>query len=70
VQRSDDALIDRLAVDRIAYVPFFPLGGFVDAVRRRPIPQRDDRASVAGVAASPRAQYAGDPWQFVGDAPP
>src|SRR5712672_3055275 len=26
-QRSDDALIDRLAVDRIAYVPFFPLGG-------------------------------------------
>jgi pyridoxine 4-dehydrogenase len=26
-QRNDDALIDRLAVDRIAYVPFFPLGG-------------------------------------------
>ncbi len=27
-QRSDDGLIDRLADDRIAYVPFFPLGGF------------------------------------------
>jgi aryl-alcohol dehydrogenase-like predicted oxidoreductase len=27
-QRNDDALIDRLAGDRIAYVPFFPLGGF------------------------------------------
>jgi pyridoxine 4-dehydrogenase len=26
--RSDDALIDELARDRIAYVPFFPLGGF------------------------------------------
>jgi pyridoxine 4-dehydrogenase len=28
VQRSDDALIDVLARDGIAYVPFFPLGGF------------------------------------------
>jgi pyridoxine 4-dehydrogenase len=26
--RADDALIDELARDRIAYVPFFPLGGF------------------------------------------
>ena len=26
--RDDDALIDELAVDGIAYVPFFPLGGF------------------------------------------
>jgi pyridoxine 4-dehydrogenase len=26
--RIDDALIDALAEDRIAYVPFFPLGGF------------------------------------------
>jgi pyridoxine 4-dehydrogenase len=26
-QRNDDGLIDRLAADRIAYVPFFPLGG-------------------------------------------
>jgi pyridoxine 4-dehydrogenase len=28
VHRSDDALIDALADDGIAYVPFFPLGGF------------------------------------------
>ncbi|WP_312242067.1 aldo/keto reductase family oxidoreductase [Pantoea sp.] len=27
-QRRDDALIDELAQDQIAYVPFFPLGGF------------------------------------------
>jgi pyridoxine 4-dehydrogenase len=26
--RNDDALIDSLASDQIAYVPFFPLGGF------------------------------------------
>ncbi len=26
--RRDDGLIDKLAADRIAYVPFFPLGGF------------------------------------------
>ena len=28
VHRDDDALVDRLAEDGIAYVPFFPLGGF------------------------------------------
>jgi aryl-alcohol dehydrogenase-like predicted oxidoreductase len=28
VHRDDDALIDALAKDGIAYVPFFPLGGF------------------------------------------
>lgn len=28
VHRNDDALIDHLAEDGIAYVPFFPLGGF------------------------------------------
>ena len=27
-QRADDALVDQLARDGIAYVPFFPLGGF------------------------------------------
>jgi aryl-alcohol dehydrogenase-like predicted oxidoreductase len=27
-QRADDAFIDELAADGIAYVPFFPLGGF------------------------------------------
>lgn len=28
IHRNDDALIDQLAADGIAYVPFFPLGGF------------------------------------------
>ena len=28
VTRADDAMIDQLAADGIAYVPFFPLGGF------------------------------------------
>lgn len=28
VHRDDDPLVDRLAADGIAYVPFFPLGGF------------------------------------------
>jgi len=28
IHRDDDALIDQLARDGIAYVPFFPLGGF------------------------------------------
>jgi len=28
VKRKDDALIDRLAEEGVAYVPFFPLGGF------------------------------------------
>ncbi|HEY3676476.1 MAG TPA: oxidoreductase [Candidatus Tumulicola sp.] len=28
VARTDDALVDELASDGIAYVPFFPLGGF------------------------------------------
>jgi aryl-alcohol dehydrogenase-like predicted oxidoreductase len=28
VHRADDALIDELARDGVAYVPFFPLGGF------------------------------------------
>ena len=42
VHRDDDALIDRLAGDGIAYVPYFPLGGFtplqsatLDAVAKR-----------------------------------
>jgi len=40
VHRDDDALIDTLAADGIAYVPFFPLGGF------SPL----DSATLSGVA--------------------
>jgi pyridoxine 4-dehydrogenase len=47
--RDDDDLIDSLAAQGIAYVPYFPLGGF------SPL-QSDELASVAaGVGASPMA---------------
>ncbi|MGO2112354.1 MAG: aldo/keto reductase family oxidoreductase [Pseudoclavibacter sp.] len=43
--RGDDALIDELAADGIAYVPFFPLGGFTPL-------QADSLSSVAARRAS------------------
>jgi pyridoxine 4-dehydrogenase len=43
--RDDDALIDNLARDGIAYVPFFPLGGF------SPL----QSSTLSAVAARPRA---------------
>ncbi|HVI07123.1 MAG TPA: aldo/keto reductase family oxidoreductase [Candidatus Binatia bacterium] len=42
VHRADDALIDDLARDGIAYVPFFPLGGFTPL----------QSASLSGIATS------------------
>lgn len=45
VHRADDALLDELARQGIAYVPFFPLGGFT--------PIQSD--ALAGIAASLRA---------------
>ncbi len=48
VHRTDDALIDELAEAGIAYVPFFPLGGFA------PI-QSEELAAIAGeLDASPQ----------------
>jgi aryl-alcohol dehydrogenase-like predicted oxidoreductase len=41
VHRADDALVDELARERIAYVPFFPLGGFTPL----------QSATLSGVAA-------------------
>jgi len=35
VNRKDEALIDQLAVQEIAYVPFFPLGGFTPLQNNR-----------------------------------
>ena len=46
-QRSDDALIDDLARDGIAYVPFFPLGGF------QPLQSATLSEVAAGLGASP-----------------
>jgi aryl-alcohol dehydrogenase-like predicted oxidoreductase len=45
--RADDALIDQLAQDGIAYVPFFPLGGF------SPLQSTALDAVAAGLEATP-----------------
>ena len=47
VHRTDDALIDDLARDGIAYVPFFPLGGFT------PIQSSELNAIAARLGATP-----------------
>lgn len=47
VQRGDDALVDELAAAGIAYVPFFPLGGF------SPIQSSDLSTLAAEVRATP-----------------
>lgn len=51
VHRSDDALIDDLARDGIAYVPFFPLGGFTPL-------QSEALSEVAGQLGSTPMQVA------------
>ncbi len=45
--RDDDALIDSLAADGIAYVPFFPLGGF------SPLQSRTLSEEAAKIGATP-----------------
>jgi aryl-alcohol dehydrogenase-like predicted oxidoreductase len=51
VQRADDGLVDTLARQGIAYVPFFPLGGFTPL-------QSDALATVAAELASTPQQVA------------
>ncbi|HEX5658684.1 MAG TPA: oxidoreductase [Polyangiales bacterium] len=46
-QRKDDALIERLAADEIAYVPYFPLGGF------SPLQSRELNAVAGSLNATP-----------------
>ena len=46
-QRKDDALIDDLALQGIAYVPFFPLGGFT------PLQSSALDSAAAAVGATP-----------------
>lgn len=48
VQREDDALVDELAGQGIAYVPFFPLGGF------SPIQSEALSRIAEGLGATPR----------------
>jgi pyridoxine 4-dehydrogenase len=62
--RSDDGFIDDLAGQGIAYVPFFPLGGFTplqSSARRSSITARDANADRACVASSALAQHPTDP---------
>jgi pyridoxine 4-dehydrogenase len=47
VHRADDAFIDALAAERIAYVPFFPLGGF------SPLQSAELSAVAAEIGATP-----------------
>jgi aryl-alcohol dehydrogenase-like predicted oxidoreductase len=47
VQRHDDAFIDHLAAQGIAYVPFFPLGGFT------PLQSSELNAVAASLQATP-----------------
>ncbi len=65
VHRGDDALIDRLAAEGIAYVPFFPLGGFAPLQSTalsevaRGLGVTPD-AGRPGMAAAARTQYLAD----------
>ena len=49
--RADEELIDALAAQGIAYVPFFPLGGFIAAAVRRP-PAVADRLGATRMAVA------------------
>ena len=71
--RNDDTLIDELGRQGIAYVPFFPLGGFsplqsVDARRGVSAHEGDADAGRAGMAASPRAKHPADS-RYIVDPP-
>jgi pyridoxine 4-dehydrogenase len=71
-QRDDDALIDHLAIEGIAYVPFFPLGGFTplqSSTLSDVAARRDAAAGGAGLAAAARAQHPADPRHLVARPP-
>jgi aryl-alcohol dehydrogenase-like predicted oxidoreductase len=57
--RADDALVADLARDGIAYVPFFPLGGFTP-LKSDTLTDRHTNPSCACMAASALAQHSGD----------
>ena len=68
-QRNDDGFIDDLAAQGIAYVPFFPLGGFT------PLQSSTLDATAASLKATPMqlalawassalAQYPADSWHI------
>ena len=49
--RADDALVDDLARDGIAYVPFFPLGGFSPLQSTGALRQGNAKARSPGCSA-------------------
>jgi aryl-alcohol dehydrogenase-like predicted oxidoreductase len=63
VNRGDDALVDLLAQQGIAYVPFFPLGAtaIFRAEGRRGFTGRNANAGCAGMAAATFPEYSADP---------
>src|SRR3546814_16043715 len=56
--RGDDALIDALAHDGIAYVPFFPLGGF-SPLQSAALSAVDRKRVVSGKRVSVRINLGG-----------
>ena len=71
--RGDDALIDTLAKQGIAYVPFFPLGGFapLQSSALSDVAKELDATPLAGgarVAPTPRAEHPAHPRHLVGGA--
>ncbi len=72
VHRDDDALIDHLAIAGIAYVPFFPLGGFTplqSATLSDVAARRDADAGGARLAVAACAQHPADPGHLVARPP-
>jgi len=66
VHRTDDALIDALAREGIAYVPFFPLGGFSplqSAAPKAPGCRRSRRRSSSGPCTTTCATWAWTCWR-------
>ena len=79
-RRADDALVDRTAQQGIAFVPYFPLGGF-NPVQSDALQAVADRLGAtphgdrAGLAAAPLAQHPADPrhrrrWSTCGRTSP
>ena len=73
-RRADDALVDQTAEQGIAFVPYFPLGGFsplqsdalkavADRLGATPLADR------ARLAAAPLAEHPADPRHVIGGAP-
>ena len=74
VQRDDDTLVDELAAQGIAYVPFFPLGGFtpIQSSVLSQVAERDRRDADAGgarLAASSRSEHPAHPGHFLARPP-